>query len=91
MRSILLVATLLFSTLVFAQGGPYSVSETPLGTLVDDPAAAAVLEKHMPGSVAQLSQARDMTLVTVVAIFPGSVTDEQLEEINADLQALPAE
>jgi para-nitrobenzyl esterase len=91
MRSILLVATLLFSTLGFAQGGPYSVTETPIGTLVDDPAAAAVLEEHMPGAIPQLSQARDLTLAAVVAIFPGSLSEEQLEEINADLQALPAE
>ena len=91
MRSILLVTTLLFSALSFAQG-PYSITETQIGTLVDDPAAAAVLDEHMPGftSNPQLSMARGMTLVEIQSFYPSVLSEEKLDEINADLAALPA-
>lgn len=92
MRSITLVATLLFSTLTFAQGESYTISETPIGTLVDDPAAAAVLETYMPGSTTspQLNMVRGITLLEVQAANPAALSDETLAEIQADLSALPA-
>jgi hypothetical protein len=50
-------------------------------------------ENHIPGvtSNPQIGKVRDFTLVYVQGIFaPGTLTDEQLERINADLAALPA-
>lgn len=92
MRSILLATALLFSALTFAQGGAYSISETPIGTLLDDPASAAVLEEHMPGiaSNPQIGAVRGFTLVAVQGLDPAMLTDETLVEIQADLSDLPA-
>ncbi|CAA0091109.1 Uncharacterised protein [Halioglobus japonicus] len=92
MRSLILATTLLFSALSFAQAGPYSASETPIGILLDDPAAMAVVEEYIPGfsSNAQLDMARGMTLVDIQVYSPEPLSDEEMEALNADLAALPA-
>ncbi len=93
MRSVLLVTTLLFSALVFAEDATYSVSETTMGVLLADPAAVAVLEEHLPGftSNPQLGMASGWTLEQLQVYSPDTITDEKLAEIQADLAALPAE
>jgi len=79
-----------FSTTVLAQS--YSTSDTDIGTLLDDPAAAEILEKHMPGFTtnSQVSMTRALTLVSLKSFAPDMVTNEALEKIDADLAELDA-
>lgn len=70
----------------------YSVSETPVGKLIDDPAAAAVLQKLIPtvwaNSMFQ-SAGRELTLKAIQQ-YEMVLTDEKLAEIQAELDKLPA-
>ena len=70
----------------------YSSAETPLGDLLDDPAAKAVLEKHVPDIVnsESIDMARGMTLKALQSYAADQVTDEKLAAIDTDLQKLPA-
>ncbi|HMO67797.1 MAG TPA: hypothetical protein PKD92_00620 [Novosphingobium sp.] len=70
----------------------YSVAETPLGTLLDDPAAKAVLVRHIPeiASNPQIAMARSLTLKQVQAFAGGMLSDEALGKIDWDLSKLPA-
>ena len=47
-----------------AASAPYSTAETDLGTLLDDPASKAILDKYLPTLIAspQIDMARGMTL-----------------------------
>lgn len=97
MRS-LIVAALLATSMVSvsvvaappsAAQAPYSTAETELGTLLDDPAARAVLDKHIPkitGS-GQIDMARSMTLKGLQQYAP-DLTDAVLAAIDADLMKL---
>ncbi|MCE7798292.1 hypothetical protein LWE61_17280 [Sphingobium sufflavum] len=69
----------------------YTVEETDIGTLLDDPAAKAVIDKHMPGfsSNPQVDMARSMTLKIVQQYSPDTLTDQALAAIQADLAKLP--
>ena len=84
------MALLLAAGAAFAQHATYSVQETEVGTLLDDPAAAAVLEKHMPGFTTneKISMARGFTLTSLAALVP-SITDKILADIDQDLKKLP--
>lgn len=84
------MAFLLAASAAFAQHATYSVQDTQVGTLLDDPAAAAILEKHMPGFTTsdKISAARGFTLASLQAFVP-SITDEILAEIDKDLKNLP--
>jgi len=84
------MALLLAASAAFAQHATYSVQETEVGTLLDDPAAAAILEKHMPGFTTndKISAARGFTLATLQALVP-SITDKILADIDKDLKNLP--
>mgnify|MGYP000607375251 CR=1 FL=1 len=90
MRQLILFVTVLFSLVSYA--GDYSTSETSIGTLLDDPAAAEIIEKHMPGITAndQISMARSLTLVALQGFAPDMVTDEALKKIDADLKNMSA-
>ena len=93
MRKIFKSAVMAFSLAAgaaFAQGAGYSVQDTEIGTLLDDPAAAAVLDKHMPGFSKKdtISKARAYTLPTLQMFVP-SLTDEILSAIDSDLKKLP--
>jgi para-nitrobenzyl esterase len=72
-----------------AQSG-YSSASTPVGAMLDDPAARAVLDKHIPGlsSSPQIDMARAMTLKQMQQYAP-QITDDMLKAIDADLAALP--
>lgn len=103
MRAVLL-AGLLFCLLIgpstWAEGAGgsrsttavYTTSDTSIGTLLDDPAARAVLERHMPGfsNGDQIEMARAMTLKSVQQFAPGTISDKLLADIDADLAKLPA-
>lgn len=69
----------------------YTVTDTDIGTLLDDPAAKAVLEKHIPGFSAnpQVDLARSMTLKSVQSFAADVLTDDALAKIDADLAKLP--
>lgn len=70
----------------------YSTSDTTVGQILDDPAAKAVVEKHLPGLLSgeQIDMAREMTLKTLQQYAPDRVTDAALASIDADFAKLPA-
>ena len=85
----------------FAQGAPaaaapatghYTTAATSLGTMMDDPAAKAVLNKHIPMIVSneRIAMARSMTLKEIQGFAGDMVSDDMLAKIDADLAALPA-
>ena len=81
------------STSTFAQApaAHYSTADTDIGTLLDDPAARAVVDKHLPGfsSRDQIDMARSMSLKGIQQYDPDNITDKALAAIDADLAKLP--
>jgi hypothetical protein len=73
----------------FAQTA-YSSTTTEIGTLLDDPAAKAILEKHIPGMTTndQVDMARSMTLKDIQQYSPDQITDKVLAEVDAELAKL---
>jgi para-nitrobenzyl esterase len=102
MRFVTLAACLALamgSTAAFAQsaapdaaGAHYSTSTTDIGTLLDDPAAKAIVFKTLPqlGKDDKIEQARSMTLKAIQQYAPDVVTDSALAQIDAEFSALPA-
>lgn len=98
---ILATAALAIATPAFAQTATtassaaahakFSTAETDLGTLLDDPAAKAIVEKHIPGMTTndQVDMARGMTLKAIQQYASEEVTDARLAAIDADLAKLP--
>lgn len=75
-----------------AKPAHYSVATTPAGTLIDDPAAAAILKKLIPTVWANdmfHSMGRGVPLKGIQQYEP-ALTDEKLAEIQAELDKLPA-
>lgn len=70
----------------------YSTAESSIGTLLDNPATKAVIDKHMPGFSGnpQIDMARAMTLKQVQQFAGDQMTDEVLARIDADLAKIPA-
>lgn len=64
----------------------YSVESTDIGTLLDDPAAKAIVDKHLPGFTdnPQIEMARPMTLKAIQQFVPDKITDQALAEIEAE-------
>ncbi len=105
MRALLLAAAIAVSapSAAFAQAAPaapaaapaaaggYSVTDTDVGTLIDNPATKAILDKHLPGFSGndQVAMARSMTLKGLQQYAPDTFTDKTLGEIQADLDKLP--
>ncbi len=91
----LLIGTLFsLASLSASAGGPYSVSETDIGTLMEDPAARAILETYLPDTVSneQFGMSYGFTLEFIQGFDPsGEISDENLSKIDAALKALPAE
>jgi hypothetical protein len=75
-----------------AAAAHYSASNTDIGTLLDDPAAKAVLDKHMPGfsTNPQIDMARAMTLAQIQSFAPDQISADTIAKIDADLAKLPA-
>lgn len=69
----------------------YTVEDTDIGTLLDDPEAKAILAKHLPDIVKsdQIDMARSMTLKVIQQYSADQVTDAKLAAIDADLAKLP--
>jgi hypothetical protein len=75
-----------------ATSAHYSVSATKIGTLIDDPAAAAILKALIPTVWANemfQSIGRDLTLKDVQQ-YEQVLTDEKLAEIQAAFDKLGA-
>lgn len=68
----------------------YSVEDTLIGDLLDDPKAKALLEKHVPGMTTnpQIEMARGFTLRQIQNYAADQLTDEVLKKLDADLKAL---
>ena len=68
----------------------YTTAETDIGTLLDDPAAKAIVEKNIPGFTTndQVEMARGMTLKAVQQYAPDEVTDARLAAIDAEFAKL---
>ena len=75
-----------------AASAGYNTTDTDLGTLLDDPAAKAVLAKHIPAVIAseQIDMARGLTLKALQNYSPDKLSDEVLSKIDVDLAKLPA-
>lgn len=71
--------------------GHYNSLTTPIGTMLDDPAARAVLMRHVPDVAgnARIDMARGQTLAGIQAYFPGQLSDDKLQSIDADLAQVP--
>lgn len=72
-------------------GAGYNVETTEIGTLLDDPAAKAILEKYLPEFMAsgRTDGARGLTLKTLAQYRPEMFTDKVLADIQAELSKLP--
>jgi hypothetical protein len=70
----------------------YNTTDTDVGTLLDDPAARAIVDKHIPGFSAgeQIDMARGMTLRSLQQFAPEQITDQVLADIDSELAKLPA-
>ena len=81
------------SALAFGQSPtPASYSQdTPIETLASDPAAAAVLNKDLPGLLtdAQYPIFKAMSLKAIQQASGGDLSAEDVNKTVADLQALP--
>lgn len=65
-------------------------TESTVRELLEDAAAKAILEEHLPGFSAhpQIGMAQGMPLSTVAKFSGGQITDEALKKIDAALKAL---
>jgi hypothetical protein len=101
MRAKLLAAGLIvagLSSALLAQGRPaasaeaprYSTSDTPMRVLMADPAAKAVLVKHVPSLAAGGNNAaiQNVTLKAIQGYAPQVLTEKVLADIDADLAKL---
>jgi para-nitrobenzyl esterase len=72
---------------------PYSVDTTTIGTLLDDPEAAAILERLIP-TVYDNDMFRTMgrpnTLRVAQQYEAAVLTEEKMQEIQAELDKLPS-
>ena len=96
MRALILalgLVTAFLASPVIAQTTParYTTAETDIGTLLDDPAARAILDKYAPGFTtdSQVEMARSMTLKSIQPYAAERFSDEVLAKIDADLAKLP--
>lgn len=69
----------------------FSVETTDLGTLLDSPAAKAVLQKYIADLInnEQIKMARPMTLKQLQQYDGEALTDAKLAAIQADFDKLP--
>ena len=63
--------------------------ESTLGLIVASEEASAILEKHIPDTLSnpQIGQAMGMSLKAIASMPSGTITEEQLAAIAADLDA----
>jgi hypothetical protein len=71
----------------------YSVTETLVGTLLDDPAAVEILKRLIPTVYADTqfqSNGRSLTLKAIQTFVPDVLNDAMLATIQAEFDKLPA-
>jgi hypothetical protein len=77
-------------TVAAADTAPFTTMDTPIGTLLDDPEARAILKKYVPtltqGGRAEM--ARPSTLKAIQGYSGGTITDKVLAEMDAELLKL---
>ena len=76
-----------------AAAAHYSVETTPVGKLLDDPAANAILKKLIPTVYANemfSTMGRDQTLRAIQQYEPEGLSDANLAKLQAELSKLPA-
>ncbi|OJW67040.1 MAG: hypothetical protein BGO57_00115 [Sphingomonadales bacterium 63-6] len=76
-----------------AHSAHYSVDTTPVGTLLDDPAAVEVLKALIPTVYANemfQTMGRSLTLKAVQQFEPAALSDEVLAKLQAEFDKLPA-
>jgi hypothetical protein len=68
----------------------YSTSETELGTLLDDPEAVAIIDKHIPdfSTGDGIEMTRPFTIAFIQPYVPDRITDERRAAIDAEFAAL---
>lgn len=92
MRNFLITLAMVLSvgTVIPALAGDYSVEVSTIGALLDNPATAEILEKHMPGFTTnpQVGMTRDFTLKAIQSFAPDMVTEDALAAIDEDLAEL---
>ena len=91
-----LISAIVFSIVsaVTLAGPTYSVKERTIGDLMKDPAARAILEKHLPSTTsnAQFSMAEGFTLEFIAGFDQtGELTEDNLGKIGQELAALKAD
>jgi hypothetical protein len=72
------------------QAAKFTTTDTPIGDILDNPAAKAVVAKYLPDMMAndQVQMARGMTLKAVQQYSADTVTDKALAEIDGDFLKL---
>jgi para-nitrobenzyl esterase len=87
LKTAMLAVALTTTVSAFAEEPAYSTGTSDIGTLLDNPATKAVLEKYIPDMVsnAQFEMARPMTLKAIQAYAGDELSDEKLATIDADL------
>lgn len=71
----------------------YSAATTKVGKLLDDPAAAKVLEKLIPSVYANemfKTAGRDLTLKDIQQYEPEALSDANIAKIQAEFDKIPA-
>lgn len=83
--------TLVLPSMAAEQAAGYSVETTEIGTLIDDPAAKAILEKHLPEFMGsgRTDGARGFTLRFLAQMRPEVFSEKVLAAIQAELAKLP--
>lgn len=68
----------------------YSISETAVGILIDNPATRAIVDKFIPGlsTSDQIAAARSLTLKEIQGFAPEAITDQMLSSIEEELAKL---
>jgi hypothetical protein len=74
-----------------ASAAHYTTSDTDIGTLLDDPAAHAIVDRYLPGVLSgdQIDMARGMTLKAIQPYASDRITDKALADIDTELAKLP--
>ncbi len=81
------------ATIPAAAPGHYSVQQTLVGQLLDDPAADALLKKMIPTVYANEmfhTMGKDSTLEAIQQYEPEALSNEVLAKVQAELNKLPA-
>ena len=70
----------------------YSTQETPIGDLLADPAAKAIVDAHIPGlsDDPAIGMASSMTLRAIQPMASDKISVEMLDAVDAALAKIPA-